>query len=63
MDTPLEALDAAIWRIHLLCSGRYTRKDSKPGQLISELSPKHRALLKDLKSSDIENLRPDAIIL
>ncbi len=63
MDTPLEALEAAIWRIHLICSGRYTRKDSKPGQLIAELSPEHRALLKELKSSDIANLRPDAIVL
>lgn len=60
--TPMEALEAAIWRIHMTCTDRYRRTATRPGQLIEELPESHRELLRRLKSDDARNVRPDALI-
>ena len=63
METPRDALESAIWRIHLICSRKYQRPDSPPGQLILDLPEKQRELLRELKSDDIADLRPETLIL
>jgi len=60
--TPAEALEAAMWHPHLICTNRYRGPNSKPGEVILDLPESERALLRDLKSDDIANIRSDALL-
>jgi len=65
---PTDVLDAVIWRAILIdyyhkpWSGRVPTPKQLPGAVVFDMPPEARELLKELKSDDIANLRPDAVV-
>ena len=61
---PTEVLDNAIFRGCFLdkYNCHWRGEGSKPGRVVLDLNPEMREALKELKSDDISNIRPDAII-
>jgi hypothetical protein len=60
MKTPREVLDGVIEFTYFF--GDVTRRWPKPGQQILMLSEERRKILKELKSDDLVNIRPDSIL-
>lgn len=61
MLTPMEALEAAIWR--LMTHDRYRRRQCPGvGQALAEMPDYIREGVKGLRSSDMENLRVDGLL-
>jgi hypothetical protein len=57
--TPLEVLEQAMWRPHLVCTRKLLGRHGTPGEVIEGLSEPARKKLRQLKSDDIANIRPD----
>jgi hypothetical protein len=61
---PQMALHAEfIWMDGRKCPGGSRHYRTTPGAVIQRLPEEQRAILRKLKSADIENLRPDALAL
>ena len=60
-STPMETFESLMWGALFL--DRYGRgeKGKVPGAVVLEAPAKARELLKELKSEDLSNIRPDAI--
>ena len=52
-----------IWMDGHKCPGGSRAYRTTPGAVIQRLPEEQRAILRKLKSADIENLRPDALAL
>lgn len=60
---PSEILDGFIWR-HFLGSNPHNLPDGhKVGQGLNELGPEARAIISELKSDDLVNIRPDLAMI
>jgi hypothetical protein len=60
ITTPMEAFDAGVFRGTFI--DKYSwGKNRKPGAVIFDMNDELRELLKELKSDDIANIRPDYI--